>query len=1737
MYVFSNSNKANYTRITNTSQNSSIANCNNSSNNFSKFNQNHNCTVNMLNTHHQRTHSDFLPTSTKNISNNLNYPDKSGGISNSNPNNHNHFQNQPNIRFNTNTNTANTKLNFNQINTSLANNTISISKLNEMEDFGAFMNFYLKTSRDNYNVPSSASLINNFNSKKEKYNFDMELEEYEDENLYLENSNNMINLKNSKNPNFSSNNNLIHSDINSNNKHPKINKLNLSYLNMMNSNTLKLKVNKNSTTSINTYDNYNNFNLLINTKRRAHFNSEIKSRSFDEYISQKHLTKFIEKIPKSFGSNTNIKEYSTSRSKASKINNISKNTIRSEKSNILDRIYQNFIVTPISMKNSQQCNNPKTDSIDIKSNKKFLNDAKFQVKFFRRKISKFDNSNSNINLNNTHGNNTNNSMINSFDVNMTNLNMSNLNSSNLTSSNSNVNSHILHSKMSSNMLSREIGNNYINGSKMNTWTLSKRLSLATDRNSNIYKHMNNNYNYNTGSNLRNSTNSLSSIIYNKLNPTIREGNNIHNKIENSNTNINANPKYNFKNINLRQSMPLSGLSKDFSNASKILKNVSINLNSSDNKDSYINNSLNANTSISCNSTSKKPDVSKLIDTLLLNSSDRKKIRREEISNAMNITGNDSKGKINLNISFKNSSVNINSPISNNRKNDARLSLNNESKVNLKYNILIDNFKNIQNNISLKNASEYNNKEDTTFIDTIHEENPIEDNIEKNYNKKASFTNVNKINSFPSNYYNKNNDFPQPLQMKENKENKENNDKLDFNTNYVKEAKEVPNKLNKKYVINNINQTQNPNLCNTENIFNLNINEIKHTPNITLNSTRNSISNPPRNSTTNSSINFNINSNSPTTNCSSSTLNKSIKQAKINLYDNKSNLTCKENKETKEKNTNYTSNTVTGTMPTNSANVSPSSTNAKTIKTADINVNLTKKINNQKVFTNNTNIIKIPLSGSMSKSPDSKLHLNLDYKDITPEKTPFKLKSRILDKLLYNDIDDKADDKRIKLKFSPQHDRSKRALGNKLETKESIINMINMQNLNINDDEEFNFHENLNANVNLTERVEKSSLGIICGNTNYKKIHLNNFQNIIKNNLSFLNGNNSGTINTVGNTNKKNNIINSNSNTNINSVKNLNSNPNLNLNENLNENFNTNSISKSSNHINSNTNVKNSPILNKLSHLNVTNKKNCINLPTELLKDKSFESINPMSNSPLNKNITCNTINSISSIPSPTTNSSNRISNRVNFIKKQSKTSVNQNISERTVILEAPGFKKNPIEIANSNKSIINKMNDNSVNNEKNLGSTIKDSNNHKANISNISRINEKNFDNNFYSYIPNESVPAQDRWEDECVFSDDEKSHITSVPSFKIKKLENYNVHVISEKYDNSTNLNNYDNYDNNPKSSNLLSLEKFSKETKSIQKIKKKLVSKFLLNQSFLSLFTYNSGIKDSLLNFLNYKDLVNLSLSSKYLRRETIYKIYPLSLNMILNENSSFLIRIKIWKSIYKHSKLNNLHNLKKEYIENLSKKSKYEEDILKDMNRTFPEDPTFKPGKINHKKLFNILIAYSNYNPIMGYAQGLNFLVANALLILSEEEEVFIFIDSLVNKFEFNSLIGVKNPTVRCKLEEIGNLLNIYTPELITYLEENLLNHEFFTTSWVITLFSNSVKKYNLFRIWDLFLVYGWKFLNFFIVSVMTNFSGDIINQDPNRLSVYMKNLLKSDLFDQSFRYIVDYAFELFVSIKNY
>ena len=129
-----------------------------------------------------------------------------------------------------------------------------------------------------------------------------------------------------------------------------------------------------------------------------------------------------------------------------------------------------------------------------------------------------------------------------------------------------------------------------------------------------------------------------------------------------------------------------------------------------------------------------------------------------------------------------------------------------------------------------------------------------------------------------------------------------------------------------------------------------------------------------------------------------------------------------------------------------------------------------------------------------------------------------------------------------------------------------------------------------------------------------------------------------------------------------------------------------------------------------------------------------------------------------------------------------------------------------------------------------------------------------------------------------------------------------------------------------------------------------------------------------------------------------------------------------------------------------------------------------------------------------------------------------------------------MGMENNTVRKKLNEIERILKKFVPDLLKFLENNLLNHEFFTTQWIITIFANSVKPNNLFKVWDLAFVYGWKFLNNFIVAILLTFKQVIMEYEIYHLSTFMRNLLKSDLFDQSFLHILQLSFDIINEFEN-
>lgn len=61
--------------------------------------------------------------------------------------------------------------------------------------------------------------------------------------------------------------------------------------------------------------------------------------------------------------------------------------------------------------------------------------------------------------------------------------------------------------------------------------------------------------------------------------------------------------------------------------------------------------------------------------------------------------------------------------------------------------------------------------------------------------------------------------------------------------------------------------------------------------------------------------------------------------------------------------------------------------------------------------------------------------------------------------------------------------------------------------------------------------------------------------------------------------------------------------------------------------------------------------------------------------------------------------------------------------------------------------------------------------------------------------------------------------------------------------------------------------------------------------------------------------------------------------------------------------------------------------------DLKRTFPDEEYYKlPGVM--ASIRRILVAYTRRNPLVGYCQGMNFILGRLIKFLSEEEAFWVF-----------------------------------------------------------------------------------------------------------------------------------------------
>ena len=303
-------------------------------------------------------------------------------------------------------------------------------------------------------------------------------------------------------------------------------------------------------------------------------------------------------------------------------------------------------------------------------------------------------------------------------------------------------------------------------------------------------------------------------------------------------------------------------------------------------------------------------------------------------------------------------------------------------------------------------------------------------------------------------------------------------------------------------------------------------------------------------------------------------------------------------------------------------------------------------------------------------------------------------------------------------------------------------------------------------------------------------------------------------------------------------------------------------------------------------------------------------------------------------------------------------------------------------------------------------------------------------------------------------------------------------------------------------------------------------------VSMPLLSIFKEKNIINEILL-YCDYGTLNKLCLINKehykYLKPIIYEKI---KLKIIEINKSSNHLNNAIKKSIFIYTPLSKLSKvvLQKNYFDLLYEvNEKYEVDIKKDLLRTMPDDISFKYGKENYNKLYHILSAYSNYNKNIGYAQGLNFLAAICLCIFKDEIDSFIFLDGLIQKFKFENLFGIKNEQLNVKLKQIESCVNKWCPEINKYLQTKLLNYDFFTCKWMVTLFSNSMNTKYLFQLWDYMIVFGWKFFKFFVIAVIKFNENKILNSSLEKITKTMNGILKTREFEDNFINIINITFQ--------
>mmetsp|Transcript_30024 Transcript_30024/g.46504 ORF Transcript_30024/g.46504 Transcript_30024/m.46504 type:complete len:893 (+) Transcript_30024:11-2689(+) len=218
--------------------------------------------------------------------------------------------------------------------------------------------------------------------------------------------------------------------------------------------------------------------------------------------------------------------------------------------------------------------------------------------------------------------------------------------------------------------------------------------------------------------------------------------------------------------------------------------------------------------------------------------------------------------------------------------------------------------------------------------------------------------------------------------------------------------------------------------------------------------------------------------------------------------------------------------------------------------------------------------------------------------------------------------------------------------------------------------------------------------------------------------------------------------------------------------------------------------------------------------------------------------------------------------------------------------------------------------------------------------------------------------------------------------------------------------------------------------------------------------------------------------------------------------------------------------------------SKQDKNASQIERDLRRTFPSHYLFRSNSEEEdmmnssailcedltpdgiEALRRILYAYSIYDDEIGYCQGMNFIAAMFLTFLPEEESFWLLV-AIMNDDPY-SMRELFTKDMSGSLETLfvaDRLVRKLLPDLHQHLTNEGINISMYACQWLMTIFSSNFNFDLVSKVWDNFLVEGWKVVYRVFIAILAECEEELLNLPFEHILTFLRDKLPGRVDGQS------------------